>query len=413
MRARYKAMLDENGEGQKNADGSDKTTMWLDCTGSSNCEDLGGDVMELSALQDMARVADGNMTAFMNHRYELPGQVFGSIKSAGLRERMADDGKRYIDLDLGIAVQELNPAAVQTFKMIENGTKLGISIGCMVDEAEYVEVKDHPNGGYFSIKRVTPLEFSIVGIPANQRSWAHYAAKALRKRGRTAAEKAAGVAILDTAPVQMPSQWLASSTTNAMPNVTDYGSPAPRLPSFPDTQMKVGVPSQETPGQGSPENGGAPTRTVIEAPAGPPMDAGVTAAATSPEDDARAIAAIEAMELRVAASALARSMESAQPLLDATREQLAAASAVLEDVRAETADLLKSQSAVKAELDALQQRIGEAKAISLGRATATAPVTGVRGKLTPSLLMRSNPLDLARAIREETEQERDALAANA
>jgi HK97 family phage prohead protease len=125
-------------------------------TASSDHEDLELDVFELSALKEMRDGFQGRLM-FLNHNYQVPSDVFGMIDGAVLNKR---GGNTFLDLTVG--VETANPAAAETHAMIENGTRLGVSVGVIVRDA----VKR--DGGGFSIRHVTPLEVSIVGIPANQ-----------------------------------------------------------------------------------------------------------------------------------------------------------------------------------------------------------------------------------------------------
>lgn len=162
---------------EKNADGTDGKRK-LKGVGSSTCIDLYGDRMDKAALDQMVAQAKG-MTIWLNHDYELPGSVFGTCVDASIVQR-EDAGQTYYDLELEIEVQEESEAAVKTWTYVYKGTKLGISIGCLVEEWDYVPApKGSDDDGYFAILSVYVLEFSIVGIPANQRSWVQEARKSL------------------------------------------------------------------------------------------------------------------------------------------------------------------------------------------------------------------------------------------
>ena len=140
-------------------------------TASSNIKDLSGDEMTVKALEMMRSSAEDNMTIFLNHNYTVPKDVFGSVEKATL----VDKGD-FVDLDLIIRVNEHNPDALQTFAAIEDGTKLGCSIGALIPEGGATKTKSG-----LSIDEVRLLEASIVGIPANPRSFVQYATKALMK----------------------------------------------------------------------------------------------------------------------------------------------------------------------------------------------------------------------------------------
>lgn len=145
---------------------------------SSTTRDMHGDVMTLSAIEDMERAANNNLTIFLNHSYNVPEDVGGSVKSARVMQRGTDaDGAPNYDLDFDIAINESNPRALQTFEAIQRGTKLGLSIGAVIpDGGATVDRKT----GRYTISHVDLLETSLVGIPANPRSWVDYAVKALR-----------------------------------------------------------------------------------------------------------------------------------------------------------------------------------------------------------------------------------------
>jgi phage head maturation protease len=151
--------------------------MRLHGTASSTIKDLHGDTMLLSALEDMERAANNNLTIFGNHSYEVPEDVYGSTESAQIKQAGTVDanGDPIYDLKFSIVVNDENERAVKTFKAIEKGSKLGISIGAMIPEGG--AVRDKKSGAY-TISHVDLIETSIVGIPANPRSWVENAMKA-------------------------------------------------------------------------------------------------------------------------------------------------------------------------------------------------------------------------------------------
>lgn len=139
----------------------------LKTTASSTIKDLSGDRMTDKAIQKMAASAEG-MTIFLNHSYDVPEDVFGTVKGVTVEER-----GEYRDLDFEIELAEGSDRAEKTYKYIQNGTKLGTSIGAVI-------LDGYKGDDGYVFDDVALLEASIVGIPANPRSWVQYALKALR-----------------------------------------------------------------------------------------------------------------------------------------------------------------------------------------------------------------------------------------
>lgn len=152
---------------------SDDGVRRLKTTASSTIQDHGKDRMSLNAIQRMAASAKENMTIFLNHSYTVPEDVLGSCEDAIVREAGSGPDGRIFDLDFDVRVNESNPRAISTWEAIESGTKLGTSIGALVKEY------DKNTDGGWDINEVELLEASIVGIPANPRSWVHYARKSI------------------------------------------------------------------------------------------------------------------------------------------------------------------------------------------------------------------------------------------
>lgn len=143
---------------------------------SSTTKDLHGDTILLSALEDMERSAVG-LTVYLNHKYEVPDDVGGTITKAIIRQKGVDEkGDPNYQLEVDIEVEDDNEAAVKTHKFISKGRKLGLSIGAMIPKDGAKRQKD----GTYIIEHLLLLELSMVGIPANPKSWIDYAASALR-----------------------------------------------------------------------------------------------------------------------------------------------------------------------------------------------------------------------------------------
>ena len=141
---------------------------------SSTIKDRHGDTMALSALSDMERSASNNLTIFLNHEYKVPEDVAGYVERASVRQH-PQDGDIH-DLVLDIVVNETNDRAIKAWDAIQNGTQLGLSIGAMIPDGG--AVRDRKSGAY-QIDHVELLETSLVGVPANPRSWVEYAVKSL------------------------------------------------------------------------------------------------------------------------------------------------------------------------------------------------------------------------------------------
>lgn len=144
---------------------------------SSTVTDRHGDEMSVSALSDMERSAAQNMTIFLNHSYQVPEDVAGSVERASLGRSPQDPDIH--DLSLDIVINSANDRAVKAWEAIESGTKLGLSIGAMIPDGGATRKE---NGAY-TIEHVELLETSLVGVPANPRSWVEYAVKALNADG--------------------------------------------------------------------------------------------------------------------------------------------------------------------------------------------------------------------------------------
>lgn len=141
---------------------------------SSTVKDRHGDTMNPSALADMERSANNNLTIFLNHEYRVPEDVAGHVERAFIRSHPQDPSIH--DLSLDIVINEKNPRAVGAWEAIEGGTQLGLSIGAMIPDGG--AVRDRKSGTY-EINHVDLLETSLVGVPANPRSWVEYAVKSL------------------------------------------------------------------------------------------------------------------------------------------------------------------------------------------------------------------------------------------
>lgn len=152
------------------AAGGDDEPMTLSGVASSTVEDLHGDKIERTALKDMEAAVSKGLTIFLNHSYNVPEDVAGFSESARVKKRGTDaEGNGVWDLDIDITINDENPRAIEAWKGIKGGKwKAGLSIGANIPEDGFEYDR---NTGKFTINHINLLETSIVGIPANQRSW--------------------------------------------------------------------------------------------------------------------------------------------------------------------------------------------------------------------------------------------------
>lgn len=187
-------------------------------TTSSTIRDLHGDEMTLSALKSMEETAKNNMTVFLNHNYNVPDDIFGSVTDARIVKRFDDEtGAEVYDLDVDVRVvgEDENPLAMKTYRAIKRGVKLGLSIGARVDKVS----KKKGNGGEdtYVIESVRLLETSVVGIPANQRSYLQNALKSLKQ-----AEQAGEIEVSEIEALK-PSEDVEKDAHKAAPDELTIG----------------------------------------------------------------------------------------------------------------------------------------------------------------------------------------------
>jgi hypothetical protein len=136
-------------------------------------------------VRDMAVQAKAKgLTIFLNHKYNVPEDVFGVATGAAVTSREQQDGNPIWDLDLDIDLAGTNERVPKTYALIkQDKVKLGVSIGAMIEDWDF---KDEDKGffGGLLIKKVNLLEASIVGIPAQQRSWVQNAVWAIKALAR-------------------------------------------------------------------------------------------------------------------------------------------------------------------------------------------------------------------------------------
>jgi len=156
----------------------------VNMVGSSTEQDLQDDIMDIQALQSMT-VAQPGLAIWLNHDYYLPDSLFGSL--AASPRIMQQNG--VADLLLAVEVEPDSDDAMKTLAYIQRGkVRLGCSIGCKVLKYELITDgldEDDPFAIFYAPMRilsVLPLEWSVVGIPANQRSWVENARRGIFAR---------------------------------------------------------------------------------------------------------------------------------------------------------------------------------------------------------------------------------------
>lgn len=134
---------------------------YVETIASSDQEDLVGDIMSQKALNTMKTDFVGK-TVFMNHRTNVPDDVFGSVVSC---EFVKQDGM--VLLKQVWIVEKENEPAMKTWRMLNAGrVQLGSSVTVLVNSH-----KPNPNRkGGIIIEDVEPIEVSIVGVPCNRES---------------------------------------------------------------------------------------------------------------------------------------------------------------------------------------------------------------------------------------------------
>jgi uncharacterized NAD(P)/FAD-binding protein YdhS len=85
---------------------ADNGDMYVSGTTSSTIRDLQGDEMTTDALKSMADTAKKNMTIWLNHNYNVPEDLFGSVTDARIVKRVDEaSGEQVYDLDIDIDSQ--------------------------------------------------------------------------------------------------------------------------------------------------------------------------------------------------------------------------------------------------------------------------------------------------------------------
>jgi HK97 family phage prohead protease len=227
-------------------------------TASSTVKDRHGDVITLGAMKQMEASALG-MTIFLNHNYQVPEDVAGTVKSAVIRSHPSDPDIH--DLVFDIEMNESNPRAVAAFDAIQGGTQLGLSIGARIPEGGAARDSE----GVFTIEDIELLETSLVGVPASPRSWVEYAVKSLRSSHieKTTSSVTAIVVDVEEAPDVQVEAPIVEETASVEPDdpATPEASDEPPTIQAPDpdpatksVDEEVEAASSDTPQDAPPSN---------------------------------------------------------------------------------------------------------------------------------------------------------------
>jgi HK97 family phage prohead protease len=174
-------------------DASGKELLYLGGTASSTAEDLYGDILDGNAQESMKNQFAG-LTAWLNHSYKIPEDTLGVFERASLQLRADASGQQFVDLDIECRIYDDNPRALAAYNQVkEGGIRHGWSIAGYFTDLDW---KDKDSWS-FIVHDVKLLEASLVGIPANQRSWAKTAKSvdaSIKRRAVAAAERIARTA---------------------------------------------------------------------------------------------------------------------------------------------------------------------------------------------------------------------------
>ena len=371
-------------------------------TASSTIKDLHGDLMTEDCIRDMALQArngpTGNgLTIFLNHRYNVPEDVAGKVAGSQVLNRENDEaGLPIWDMDYEISLASGSARLDQTWNLIHNdGITLGISIGAYILEYDFVDKEEGFWGGLI-INKVLLVETSIVGIPANQRSWIQNGVIAIGKslgieektirrvldgkEARPMTLKTASTDTVTVAPqiindgdsvIHVPGKtaevdvvYAKESNDVLLASLREKAVEAPEAPSADEAQEPAeAAPETESPAEPIEETSETPDVETTEADAAPALD--------------------------VVAPDIALSLNSGStPTVELVLAALEQAAATLSTVRAEKAILQVKYDEVVAERDqAIQDRNDAAEIIAivarspLGRKTQfVAPVQSFRTK---------------------------------
>lgn len=328
------------------------------CTASSTIKDLHGDYMTEDCVRDMAQQAkkgptNNGLTIFLNHRYSVPEDVAGKVIDTQTLTRSKDgDGGDVWDMDYVVQLATGSERINQTWNLIANDQiTLGISIGAYILEYDFVD-KDAGFWGGLIINKVLLVETSIVGIPANQRSWIQngvisigkslgFDEKQIRRvldrkeappvMSKTLTDAAAAAALIDN------TNFVITSTTTTTPNIVLSATPV--VLTSDDTSAESTDDAPEVTADAAPE-----TESTDEQPteANPDETAGETTEDVTASDDPALEAAAEVALSKTAGT---------EPAVELVLAALETATAQVKDLRTEKAALEDQIKALTGERD--------------------------------------------------------------
>jgi hypothetical protein len=273
----------------------------LHCTASSSITDRHGDEITEECIRDMTKQAvEKSMTIFLNHHYIVPEDVIAKTFAAQTLNRVKnDEGDQIWDMDLDIEMVTSNVRADKTWDLLKKDmVKLGVSIGAMIEDWEYID-KDAGFWGGLRIKKVDLLEASIVGIPANQRSWVQNAVKAIKSFTTSAeTEENEETSDMPPDPMTLSTDPIVESVETETPEIipeTVEAAAEPVTPEIPESEETL----QELPAIEAALEGESETEDDSD-DAGEVSDSDIVLALTLTVDDLRvqlkdAMAEIEAL----------------------------------------------------------------------------------------------------------------------
>lgn len=158
--------------------------------GSSNVVDTDNDTFHEEALKSLC-LASAGMNTWTNHSFDLPYDLMGSLQESPTYKYAAPgsytgaikpDKDNWAGVWIKSDVELENPQAALLYKFLKKGRRLGWSVGC-----QYIKYrrKNDARGAVkgFDVYEVRPIEWSVVGVPANQCSWIESTKSFLIRKG--------------------------------------------------------------------------------------------------------------------------------------------------------------------------------------------------------------------------------------